>query len=1372
MKRYSFFLFLFILFTIALQSPQQTSADTLEGTNLLANVQQHGTVRVIVELKLEVAFQPENTLASSQAITSQQAAINHTQQILIQRLASYNVTNVHSFATIPFVVMEVDETALYALTNDPAVSSIVEDGVSQLALSQSVPLIGGDVAWENGYTGAGWSVVVIDSGVESSHEFLQGKVVAEGCFSTSSYSIYPDGTFSSTCPNGSNEQTGAGAGAPCALPSCNHGTHVAGTIAGKGTTFSGVAPDATIISLQVETQINDESLCQKFTSTSAPCLIIFNSDVTRALEYAYQLRTSHNIAAINMSLGGDAYATASECDAQSKERKAIIDNLRAAGIPSIVASGNQYYTDKISSPACISSAISVGSTQDGSNGTTVDQVSRFSNSASFLDFLAPGESIYASVPGNTYGSMQGTSMATPHVAGAWAVMKSKTPTATIEQVYNGLYSTGKVVTDYRNGIAKPRIQLDAALNTLPNALEAPTNLQATLSSKTSVTLTWEDSNQNEDGFVVERWFGASWQKIGTTDKDVTTYTDDNTLTCEEDYYYRVAAVKGNDTSDYSEQSSITMPDCAVPGDCNEDENIDAGDLSAISLEISQSQFNSVGCDANRDGMVDVEDINCTISLIFGKTCQGPTVADLMMPHEIIEQEQPMLQGQNTETASPAPVLDPSLSQANPIIGREITNPIIDNTPTNLLVDTPYITLTEVLVGGELWGAVLTDYTFTAVISPDDTTLPITYTWLPEPKYGQGTTQATYDWQTPGRKTITISVTQAANPDDQFIKILPITSTGGYTPTVVQATHTITIMQDLYAIAPISATIQGATEGYPTYVYTMTAAVAPTSMTRPVTYTWNPTPLSGQGTLTATYRWDTVGTQTVGFSVTNRGGVISTTHSISLSAHLGRVAIAGNTEPLVGQEDFYTAILSPTSLLPITYTWSPEPTMGQGTGLVAFRWEAGGAKTLAVTVTNGFETITATQAISVFNVLEKLEILGKLVGRTHTLYTYIAKRTPTTTWLIPTIYRWEPTPLFGQGTPFALYRWSEPTDQTVKVMGITMFGDTEQETQTDSQTIQVADTPNTPLLTLPEWQYTAANSTVDIPITFRANGEQVSSIVFSLDYDEDLLVFDPFTSGTVSFGDIYTEMSSKYLFDITDNDGELDISITDRSVPLTALADNDMLATIRFHTRTPPTDGTLAHLRLSHAPLASFGNTNGASVTGNGYDGSVFIEAEDRPVIGLPPHVIATEGKVTVPVTVIPHDHAIGKVRFVLDYDESLLQFDGSDTNDDGIPDTITMTNGISGSVIFDANANAGELVFEVASEQALQAGDIAHITFDVIADPDSPLYMTVKFAQDDLPTFITVDGEPIVGVINGGGSTGTLVSLGKTAVYLPLVQKQ
>ena len=139
----------------------------------------------------------------------------------------------------------------------------------------------------------------------------------------------------------------------------------------------------------------------------------------------------------------------------------------------MIASGNNGFTSALSFPACISAGVSVGAVSDEAWGTcsdrrptATDMVACYSNSASFLSLLAPGSLIRSSGPGNSYFQSNGTSMAAPHVAGAWALLKQAKPDATVNEVLAVLQSTGKPVTDYRNRITKPRINIKSAIDQL------------------------------------------------------------------------------------------------------------------------------------------------------------------------------------------------------------------------------------------------------------------------------------------------------------------------------------------------------------------------------------------------------------------------------------------------------------------------------------------------------------------------------------------------------------------------------------------------------------------------------------------------------------------------------------------------------------------------------------------------------------------------------------------------------------------------------------------------------------------------------------------------------------------------------------------
>ncbi len=424
---------------------------SIAGDALLEKARVTGAARVIAGLRL--AFLPEGH-QSRTAAQAQRRAIAQAQTRLLGRLATYQVTSVKRFDYIPFIALEIDAEGLERLRALPEVTSVEEDRLEQFTLAESTALIGAQAAWASGFSGAGQNVAILDTGVDKNHPFLAGKVVSEACYSTT------NADTTSVCPGGVAQSTATDSGVNCSasLIGCDHGTHVAGTAAGKSASFSGVARDANIIAIQVSSKLR---VCPP---SPFPCVAPYLSDVLLGLQRVQALSSSLSIAAVNLSLGGGIFT--SNCDSTESAYKMTIDNLRSLRIATIAASGNDGSNNAMSRPACISSAISVGSTGDGSNGSTVNAVSSFSNSASFLNLLAPGEWINSSVPGGGFANFRGTSMATPHVTGAVAVLKSKTPTASISQILQTLSGAGLPISDSRNSITKPRIRVDAAVSAL------------------------------------------------------------------------------------------------------------------------------------------------------------------------------------------------------------------------------------------------------------------------------------------------------------------------------------------------------------------------------------------------------------------------------------------------------------------------------------------------------------------------------------------------------------------------------------------------------------------------------------------------------------------------------------------------------------------------------------------------------------------------------------------------------------------------------------------------------------------------------------------------------------------------------------------
>ncbi|MFJ9729343.1 proprotein convertase P-domain-containing protein [Streptomyces sp. NPDC101209] len=365
-----------------------------------------------------------------------------------------------SFDKLPLATLRVGKNGLDKLAANPRVVSVTEDIPVPPTLDQSVPLIGGDKAYAAGKTGTSTSIAILDTGVATKHPFLGNRVKTEACYSVDD----ADDGATSLCPDGTTEQQGPGSAdsesGPCATMgnACSHGTHVAGIAAGNGAGISGapahgVAPGASIIAIQVFSRFDSDTHCVE---EASPCALSYTSSQIKGLEKVSELKAAGtNIAAVNMSLGAGRWT--SECT--SDPRKPIIDTLLAQGVATVVAAGNNSYTDAVTAPGCISSAVTVGATTDD------DQLATYTNRSLLLDYFAPGSNIISSVPGNKYASKDGTSMAAPHVAGALAVLRQAFPDESVTDLESRLTNTGKAIS-YTGGTT-PRINIWQALGGAP-----------------------------------------------------------------------------------------------------------------------------------------------------------------------------------------------------------------------------------------------------------------------------------------------------------------------------------------------------------------------------------------------------------------------------------------------------------------------------------------------------------------------------------------------------------------------------------------------------------------------------------------------------------------------------------------------------------------------------------------------------------------------------------------------------------------------------------------------------------------------------------------------------------------------------------------
>lgn len=249
----------------------------------------------------------------------------------------------------------------------------IEGKASDLPYSipYGVDIINAPMLWSKGYTGKGVVIAVIDTGCDTKHPALDGRIIGGKNFTDDDNSD----------PNIYEDYQG-------------HGTHVAGTIAANNDKvgITGVAPGAKLLILKA---------LNKNGSGSTKWII-------DAINYA----VSKNVDIISMSLGGPK---------DTKELHDAIINAISKNILVVCAAGNRgdngnSATDEFDYPGSYDEVVAVGAIDKNKS------VARFSNSNKFVDLVAPGVGILSTYKNKSYATLSGTSMATPHVSGALALL--------------------------------------------------------------------------------------------------------------------------------------------------------------------------------------------------------------------------------------------------------------------------------------------------------------------------------------------------------------------------------------------------------------------------------------------------------------------------------------------------------------------------------------------------------------------------------------------------------------------------------------------------------------------------------------------------------------------------------------------------------------------------------------------------------------------------------------------------------------------------------------------------------------------------------------------------------------------------------------
>lgn len=328
----------------------------------------------------------------SRAGTRAQERVRDVTSTAVERAKDRGATVTHVYGSLGGYAARLTPQQLADLRTDPDVLLVEQDSRVTISADQTNPTWGldridqrnrpVDGLYRYDLTGQGVRSYVIDTGIRTSHTEFSGRT-APG------YTAINDGRGTDDC-NG-------------------HGTHVAGTVGGS---VYGVAKQTTLVPVRV---LN----CQGSGT---------NAGVIAGMDWVTANAVRPAVA--NMSLGGGA-STATD---------SAVARMTNAGVTVVVAAGNESQDACNVSPARAASAITVGST------TSTDARSSFSNFGTCLDMFAPGSSITSAwyTSNTATNTISGTSMASPHVAGAAALYLQANSSATPAQVTSAL--TGQATT--------------------------------------------------------------------------------------------------------------------------------------------------------------------------------------------------------------------------------------------------------------------------------------------------------------------------------------------------------------------------------------------------------------------------------------------------------------------------------------------------------------------------------------------------------------------------------------------------------------------------------------------------------------------------------------------------------------------------------------------------------------------------------------------------------------------------------------------------------------------------------------------------------------------------------------------------------------
>ncbi|MHC4159724.1 MAG: S8 family peptidase, partial [Planctomycetota bacterium] len=435
------------------------------------------TVKVIVNLAQPLELLAATDWDAASSLNALHAEIQSRQEEVLSTLSINEFALRRRFENQAGFSGEVTLQGLEKLLSNASVESIEPVRTLEAHLAQGIALINAST-YRSSYNGEGMAIAICDTGIDYTHPklgnggFPNSKVIGGYDFGDDDADPFP-----------------------CQA----HGTSCAGLAAGDlgstGDYIGGVAHNAKLYALKISPGCTSGASSSDMVAAWDWCVTHWNDD------------PSHPIKVISTSFGGYRYFNSSSCDASSPAMTTAANNAVAVGITVLASSGNDGWCDSMGWPACISSVVSVGAVYDAAFGTyqpcvdgascatrypggcltgwyaidntAPDMVTSYSNTATFLDILAPANEAYTTdITGSGgystsdyYDSFGGTSAACPYAVGVVACLQSAAKARTgsylsPSEVRNILATTGDDITDEKVAITKVRVNLGQAIDSL------------------------------------------------------------------------------------------------------------------------------------------------------------------------------------------------------------------------------------------------------------------------------------------------------------------------------------------------------------------------------------------------------------------------------------------------------------------------------------------------------------------------------------------------------------------------------------------------------------------------------------------------------------------------------------------------------------------------------------------------------------------------------------------------------------------------------------------------------------------------------------------------------------------------------------------